>query len=34
MIKGDSGDYNFLAKWTKELSPSDFCLTVEIGVRE
>ena len=34
MIKGDSSDYDYLAKWTKELKPQDFCLTVEIGVRE
>jgi|TARA_R100001530_G_scaffold510_1_gene814 hypothetical protein len=34
MIKGDSSEYNFLARWTKELRPQDFYLTVEIGVRE
>ena len=34
MIKGDSSEYNFLARWTKELKPKDFHLTVEIGVRE
>ena len=34
VIKGDSSDYDYLAKWTKELKPQDFCLTVEIGVRE
>ena len=34
MIKGDSSDYDYLARWTKELKPQDFCLTVEIGVRE
>jgi hypothetical protein len=34
MIKGDSTDYNLLAKWVDQLSPKDFYLTVEIGVRE
>ena len=34
MIKGDSTDYNLLEKWTKQLSPRDFYLSVEIGVRE
>jgi hypothetical protein len=34
MIKGDSKDYNLLAKWADQLSPRDFYLTVEIGVRE
>jgi len=34
MIRGDSGDYNYLAKWTKALKPQDFYLTLEIGVRE
>ncbi len=34
MIKGDSGDYKYLARWTKELKPQDFYLTLEIGVRE
>ena len=34
MIKGDSKDYNLLAKWADQLSPKDFYLTVEIGVRE
>ena len=34
MIKGDSKDYNLLAKWVDELNPKDFYLTVEIGVRE
>ena len=34
MLKGDSGDYNLLAKWARELSPRDFYLSVEIGVRE
>ena len=34
MIKGDSGDYNLLAKWVGEMTPKDFYLTLEIGVRE
>ena len=34
MIKGDSTDYSLLAKWADQLSPRDFYLTVEIGVRE
>ena len=34
MIKGDSGDYNLLAKWVGEMNPKDFYLTLEIGVRE
>ena len=34
MIKGDSSDYQYLARWTKELKKYDFCLTLEIGVRE
>ena len=34
MIKGDSSDYQYLARWTKELKRYDFCLTLEIGVRE
>ncbi len=34
MLKGDSADYNLLAKWARELSPRDFYLSVEIGVRE
>lgn len=34
MITGDSAEYNLLAKWADQLSPRDFYLTVEIGVRE
>jgi hypothetical protein len=34
MIKGDSTDYSLLAKWADQLSPRNFYLTVEIGVRE
>ena len=34
MLKGDSKDYNLLAKWVEQLSPRDFYLSVEIGVRE
>ena len=34
MLKGDSKDYNLLAKWVDQLSPRDFYLSVEIGVRE
>ena len=34
MIKGDSNEYKLLAKWVDNLSPRDFYLTVEIGVRE
>jgi len=34
MLKGDSKDYDLLAKWADQLSPKDFYLTVEIGVRE
>ena len=34
MIKGDSKEYSLLAKWADQLSPRDFYLSVEIGVRE
>jgi hypothetical protein len=34
MLKGDSEEYSLLAKWVDQLSPRDFYLTVEIGVRE
>ena len=34
MLKGDSKEYNLLAKWADQLSPRDFYLSVEIGVRE
>ena len=34
MIKGDSKDYNLLAKWVGEMNPKDFYLTLEVGVRE
>ena len=34
MLKGDSKEYNLLAKWADQLSPKDFYLSVEIGVRE
>ena len=29
MIKGDSKDYNLLAKWVGEMNPKDFYLTLD-----